>query len=945
MSCSNSSINLSHSISGYITANEDECDSSQYLSVLSQDLTLEEMNITLTNDKNEESNVTELGSTEDRNPPFIFKVDDTNEIYGVQVARDEDGNLQKYQIQYSENINGELVPMLETIQFLPLDYTEQLIPPEENCSSIEISQPNDSFVVNHEEFISPKRDFHIEHEGHINRDEKGWNIQTATEESPNYPIKNEPEGFYDQSSILPTEVEKTVIVEGPHSIELTSVDAESKEIHEDVGMSDEGNHLMAIQHLEIGHCLDQEELYEETIEENHFEQLFLEEKHMIGSGHLMGCTKDSSQNEIYHILNNISTNPENVYGDSGNSILKETADQHAKTNILKKSIQKSLLKDFINSEQKIVYVQTLPEKENMKVMDIESFIRPNSRSLLKSNQPSQVLKQTDCIQSGNKNIQKNPCNRNAPRTKETKQIYRTKEAKQQRLFMNFINSTTIPQVPERKERLPRKQQIKPLEHPNEDIVVKEMIVSANNFVEPVSAEERKFLPVTEYVELLDSGDESNSGNNKKKRKNNRKDELIEIEISDTDECDKIDLELEKLKDIEDKKSGMSKKRGRPPKYRTSAQDKKNIYPNSPPKMSRFDSDVESVTSTLQVIRMENQIKGDVENAEKSSKKNYSVEEIDKNPTDKDSLEKSKNIEHTVSNEKSSQTDLQRSQTQNFLESTLKRGFDYKFECEQCKSKFINRFLLSRHECIAKFGSTFSCNICKQKFMNNTSLNLHKKNHMRETPMLKPNLTKIPQSRIFPKKEAVTSMKSTISSSRSSTISKTPLKIPLKQSLLLSKNPKTTSSFKSARQSVLPVEGKQLIVPSKSVVVPTTDLVLPVRNNSSENKTDTAVEGCNKTQVKGDISKLPSIVVTPEKIPNSYTFKCETQCDKCSKHFDNNTSWFEHQVLNHGFKTPDKSIGEKKQKKIVKDKVIHNGIRAAPTVAKNFSMLRNKVQHI
>lgn len=93
MNYSNPSINLSDGITEYITTNEDGSDSTQYLSVLSQDLSLQEMNVTLTTDKVVENN-------EETNQPFIFTVDGTNEIYGVQVAQDDDGNLRKYQIQY-----------------------------------------------------------------------------------------------------------------------------------------------------------------------------------------------------------------------------------------------------------------------------------------------------------------------------------------------------------------------------------------------------------------------------------------------------------------------------------------------------------------------------------------------------------------------------------------------------------------------------------------------------------------------------------------------------------------------------------------------------------------------------------------------------------------------------------------------------------------------------
>lgn len=936
MNYSNPSINLSDGITEYITTNEDESDSTQYLSVLSQDLSLQEMNVTLTTDKVVENN-------EETNQPFIFTVDGTNEIYGVQVAQDDDGNLRKYQIQYSENINGDLVPMLETIQFLPLD-EEQVLSSEEICASTEVTQLNDNFVVKNEEFITnSQNDFNIHDvtEPHINRDQEEWNIPTTNTTS--FHMKHEPTTLFDQCSILQNEEGKTITIEAQNTMQYASVDSESTEISGDVEMDHTESRIMSVQHLDIQHCLKYE-APEEAIEQKHFQQLYSEENHITDSNHLVvdnSMVKNSQQEDLYHILDNSISNSKSIYDQSMQTILKESID-HPKTNILKKSIQKSLLKDFANSDHKIVYVQTLPEKENLTLVDIESFTKPSSRSLLKCNQPPQVLKQTDTLYSDDNYSRQNLCSKATPRTKETKQIQaylRTKEAKQARQFMNFINSTTIPQVPERKERLPRKQQIKPVNHPDENIVVKEMIVSSNGFVEPISAEEKKYLPVTEYVELLDSGDEANSlCNNKKKRKNNKNDKLIEIEISDTDESDAAELEPGKFRSLPKAKNGLKKKRGRPPKNQTSVDEKKHPYPNSPPKMSRLDSDVESVTSTLQVITMESEMKNESEN----EKNTGSLKEISENSCEVESSTKNREpqegdliiTEHCMSKEKSSQTNLKSKVSQLSGESTCRKTFEYKYECEKCKSKFINKFVMSRHDCILKFGSTFSCDICQQKFANIVSLNTHKKSHIKE-PILKSNLTKISQGKIFPKKEGVSSSSSTkplISNSRTS--------------ILSSKNPKQVSLLVKNIKQTLPLpRSKQLVVPATTSVQLPRHSTLPEKKCNSVDASENVELGNSRKPIEEGIYKPPLIEVTPGKTPRSNIFKWEKKCDKCSKNFDNNTSWFDHQVLNHGFKTPDKTIGEKRQKKIVKDVTEHKGIRAGSTVAKSFSMLKNKVQKI
>lgn len=97
MNFPNAGMDLSDNISGLITANQDECDNGRYLSVLSQDLPLENMNVTETNERVE--GIHEYEPIEESNE-IIFTVDENNQIFGIQLANDEDGNLQKYQIEY-----------------------------------------------------------------------------------------------------------------------------------------------------------------------------------------------------------------------------------------------------------------------------------------------------------------------------------------------------------------------------------------------------------------------------------------------------------------------------------------------------------------------------------------------------------------------------------------------------------------------------------------------------------------------------------------------------------------------------------------------------------------------------------------------------------------------------------------------------------------------------
>lgn len=444
------------------------------------------------------------------------------------------------------------------------------------------------------------------------------------------------------------------------------------------------------------------------------------------------------------------------------------------------------------------------------------------------------------------------------------------------------------------------------------------MVSSNGFIEPISADEKKFLPVTEYVELLDSGDEANcSSKSKKKKKNNKKDELIEIEISDTDEPDRTEVQ----KSMEDKaKNSSKKKRGRPPKN-SLKEEQQDTSPNSPPKISRLDSDVESVTSTLQVIKMEN-IEADT-NQESSKKKPSST----------------------------GKSGIKINISENASESVLKKGLEPKFDCSKCESKFINKFLLNRHECIKKIRSNLTCDICKQKFTDIRNFDSHKKSHIKETPQLKTPAAKTSQFKVLPRKDTALISSTSKSSVFSRATTKNPRLsvLPPRQSLLPPRQ-----SVLPPRQAVLP--SRQSVLPTKQTIDSARPPVLPTKKSISSvkiskqlvaDKLKTSVGVMNtpsnvapENSVRLGSNKTKLIEGTPDK---STLFKCVTRCDKCNMQFPNNSLYFDHQVLVHGFNTPDKSIVEKKQNKMVKPKITHNGIHAPPNLAKSFHLLKNKMQ--
>lgn len=161
-----------------------------------------------------------------------------------------------------------------------------------------------------------------------------------------------------------------------------------------------------------------------------------------------------------------------ITGDVETNEIQEKQNTVNNTNILKpnKDSQKLLKKD----NKVLFYVVQPPEKENVDSLSLEmsNLCRPkvNPRSILKSSHAMFQLRNEEQDDRINK------------------RFGRCKEAMQARLLHNFINKTTIPQAPIRKNRLPRKQKIKPVERMDEEIVVEEVMVSSFGFMEPYPRE-------------------------------------------------------------------------------------------------------------------------------------------------------------------------------------------------------------------------------------------------------------------------------------------------------------------------------------------------------------------------------------------------------------------------------------------------------------------------
>lgn len=138
-------------------------------------------------------------------------------------------------------------------------------------------------------------------------------------------------------------------------------------------------------------------------------------------------TENDSDNEVFHIVEE-QNDGNNEHGNE----IDENTDSQTDV-ILTESFQPDNLENDSSLNETVFYVEPIEEENYFEEMFCPKT--PHPRSILKSSHP---------------NLDK--C---------SNRFSRNKEALQARQFINFINSTTIPQVPVRKERLPRKQQIKP----------------------------------------------------------------------------------------------------------------------------------------------------------------------------------------------------------------------------------------------------------------------------------------------------------------------------------------------------------------------------------------------------------------------------------------------------------------------------------------------------
>ncbi|XP_044261958.1 uncharacterized protein LOC123009601 [Tribolium madens] len=656
----------------YATAVEDS--PSRYLSVLdsSGEMSLENLNITLSNPKLEVEEPVENFIPEEvleqpqeesnEQQVVIFTIEGSDELFGIQVAQDEDGNLQKYQFQFRKNEEGQLEAIPESIQLLPMDEIEEQEVVEQVEENVHLFLQEE----NSADHILPDNTL----------------VQEQEEESLLYE---------------PNEVEEETVDIKPAILSLHNVKQELQESQSEYAIPE------PVSEEPPEHHLDYEESPEQTqdnLEEYNEEEPFEHEENSSESAVLpeakvfehvevqpdMEITQHEPPEEIEDFNNeNVNDSDENDYqivegmhitGDVETNEINPVDKQNTfnSTNILKHVVKSNKDAHKLKKDNKLYfYVVQHPEKENVDSLSLEmsNLCRPkvNPRSILKSSHAMfQSKNEMENVEQQDERL--------------NKRFARCKEAMQARIFNNFINKTTIPQAPIRQSRLPRKQKIKPLERMDEEIVVQEVMVSSTGFVDTTSGGVNKEnLEVTEYVELTDSDDDYDPKKvNRKKKKHRRR--KIEITISDeSDVSNDSVIELNETDDEEPKSPDVPKRRrGRPPKNKPT----ETASSDSPAKKSRVEA-------------IDNQTKPEI-------------------PCPK--------CEKTFPSQNSLKTHLQHHNLQSSIKNALPES---KYKCDDCAISFKNSVLLKNHKCLKKF----TCPVCKKKFPDTSSLTGHKRIHAKE----------------------------------------------------------------------------------------------------------------------------------------------------------------------------------------------------------------------
>ncbi|KAJ8965621.1 hypothetical protein NQ314_004013 [Rhamnusium bicolor] len=1054
--------NVSDSITdSYVTAVEDN--ETQYLSILetTNDITLESLhNLTLGNSKIVSQDNLELNSEDameslDLNgvnmgdqQVVVFSLDGSDDLYGIQFAQDEEGNVQKYQFKFRTTDDGQLEAIPESIQLLPNEEEIHQEVDEGNHvfmqdSENEEIQVQETHLIFQEESDVQETQIYMQEEEdtseelvQVEHDEKNMRIFIKSEsEQPSVPSKvhsDDEEGYIenteeiendeDSHEELHYEETQTEVPDEDHYEEeiidvkagileeslalrnsiATPPDRIKEEIHQEEQEESQGHvddHYETVEVdetqetvLEYEHYVSEDihQAYEETSttdpenldeeQHNHYEQLFIQENHIkqhtkAKPGSVQSREEDDeeagdeeeedeeeienqfvtetgaendSDNDDYQIVEGLHITAEGDIDDDSTSIpfqepetiLQEVFEKPPaieRANILKQTSIIKGVKDVKTKNNKTVVYYVVPhlEKENVNSLPVNNTtifrtVKSNPRSILKSSFPE---------------AKEEPDIKNMADERLNKRFARSKEAVQARLFNNFISKTTIPHAPVRQTRLPRKQEIKPVDtRRDEEIIVQEVMVSSSGFIENVTEKlkNRDKLEITGYVVLSDSDDDYNPKQGNKKKKKHRKHKKVDMCDSDDSDISIIEI-LQSDEDDEEArtdKESPKRGRGRPRKFLDSKDTTDNIKRRRgrPSKSTQNHSDSEE--SPLKKSRTESD-----DGESEITKKEINCPHCTKTFPSQNSL--NTHIQHH-----SLENNLRNSQANRASLKSTK--VEYMHKCDICQATFKNSFLLKRHICEKQAPNKIKrlpCNFCEKTFPDAYTLNIHKRIHVKENLIKTTTVAKVSPKKFKPLRKPISPKKFLATASTSQ------FKPPQKLSA------RGTFKCKECSRVFFSQEGLNLHEKthkkftcatckssfSSRFLLDTHTRLSCVKTSSPHNKrlsykirTSCVQPPRNKAGSTRN-TRMSSSTKDSSGMGSSLNF--HLACEDCGEKFALYQDKFKHQVKIHGLETPDKSILREPRKLLHKPRNIHGGIPAREGMLKVFAEIKSKLAMI
>ncbi|CAG9859556.1 unnamed protein product [Phyllotreta striolata] len=944
----NGEVSLVESINeSYISAVEEN--ETQYLSALevTNENSLEDMpDLTLTESKlNVEESVGFENPTVENENNFaltdsgevvIFNVEGSDELYGIQFAEDGDGNIHKYQFQFRKTEDGQLEAMAETIQFLPNDEEGPAFTMDskkEHTVEVDDEIEND---FNHKVYLEDNMEANnllmTKTEGSIEQNEDIFKEQEDNPSKDSLMVFISGEQLDDeQQTTLTDEVNNQSSLSNKNEIELESHDI-LNDLNDDQPSEDLYNAPDILSNQ------DQQETiitYQQNsdVEENSCDgNLDINPTQTIEMDNIEGSNvivmrKDQhiSEFEDYEIVEGLPITADEeiseeasleddpaqeiVYTETAILPLQKTASSKT-TNILKQPVCSSTPKIESHDQKTIFYymIANTDQKENLNTLS-------NPRSLLKNN----VEKAVNNDESLKKVQRESPLE---------KRYARSKEAMQAKMFNNFINRTTIQHAPIRQTRLPRKQEIKPVDtRSDEEIIVKEVMVSSKGFIE--SSERLKNLDkleVTSIVELSDSDEESDPKENKQNGIEN--DQLCDKLLFDNLNSNVIEI-LQSDDDAESEAKPADDQPANPSEDNSKRNGDCQLVPSSKPAQESY-----------------------------PQKRNKAGEVTNKPPgvTSKEII--CPYCPKTFPNQNSLSTHVQHHKLENTVRKYQKfTEADYKHKCDRCDEKFKNNILLKRHSCKTKPpDQKHVCGVCSKSFKDPPELKNHKKVHVKENLMIATNTVTISPKKFLPRpstgafrapsnpapafkcKECskVCSSKNLLliheKSHRKFTCVSCSAQFGSKLLLdthVRTKCVKSTPAERSRRSSIR--GAPSMMINRNSCNIPT--------KWTPKSKSGTASQSSSRgtTPRKALPTAGPSKAVTPKTPKRTLlnAFGIKSQCNVCSKNFNSVSDLLRHNAKEHGHFTPDKSVLQPKKKTLVKPIMAHQGLKVQQRFMKVF----------